>query len=105
MHDNAHTIPQHVLSLLQSLRSRHLFANIEYEVDELRRDIAMCKRAKENGIQSVFVHDRCIVEPGILFTNQGQHYTVRPFPDLDHHLICSLISGLLALPPQVGGNR
>jgi deoxyribodipyrimidine photo-lyase len=83
IHGNAQTIPQHILSLLQSLRARHLFANIEYEVDELRRDIAMCKLAKENGIQSVFVHDRCIVEPGVVFSKQGQPYTVGPFHNLD----------------------
>lgn len=55
-----------------------LFANIEYEVDEIRRDIAVCKLAKDNGILPTFVHDKLIVEPGLLSTKQGKPYTVRP---------------------------
>jgi deoxyribodipyrimidine photo-lyase len=54
-----------------------LFANIEYEVDELRRDITVCKLAKDNGILPNFVHDKLIVEPGLLFTKQGKPYGVR----------------------------
>ena len=76
MHDKHRTIPGHVLSVLQTLRASHLFANIEYEVDELQRDLATCKLAKENGIKPVYVHDKCIVEPGVLFTKQGRPYTV-----------------------------
>ncbi len=55
-----------------------MFANIEYEVDELRRDITVCSLAKERGILSTFVHDKLIVEPGSLSTKQGKPYTVRP---------------------------
>jgi len=54
-----------------------LFANIEYEVDELRRDITVCKLAKDNGILPNFVHDKLIVDPGLLSTKQGKPYAVR----------------------------
>ncbi len=53
-----------------------VYANIEYEVDEIRRDIAVCKLAKDNGIITTFVHDKLIIEPGLLSTKQGKPYTV-----------------------------
>ncbi|PIL37080.1 hypothetical protein GSI_00772 [Ganoderma sinense ZZ0214-1] len=43
------TIPAFVYDLLQQWKASHMFANIEYEVDELRRDIALCKIANETG--------------------------------------------------------
>jgi deoxyribodipyrimidine photo-lyase len=54
-----------------------MFANIEYEVDELHRDITVCKLAHDNGILPTFVHDKLVVEPGLLSTKQGKPYTVR----------------------------
>lgn len=53
-----------------------VYANIEYEVDELRRDITVCKLAKDNGIIATFVHDKLVVEPGLLSTKQSKPYTV-----------------------------
>jgi deoxyribodipyrimidine photo-lyase len=53
-----------------------VYANIEYEVDELRRDIAVCKLAKDHRIITSFVHDKLVVEPGLLSTKQGKPYTV-----------------------------
>ena len=64
------------MSLLQSVNAIRLFANIEYEVDELRRDIAVCNLAKDKGILSRFFHDKLIAEPGLLSTKQGKPYTV-----------------------------
>ena len=55
-----------------------VYANIEYEVDELRRDITVCNLAKDNGIVATFVHDKLVVEPGLLSTKQGKTYTVSP---------------------------
>jgi deoxyribodipyrimidine photo-lyase len=53
-----------------------LFANIEYEVDELRRDITVCNLAKDKGILPNFLHDKLIVEPGLLSTKQGKPFSV-----------------------------
>ena len=53
-----------------------LFANIEYEVDELRRDITVCNLAKDNRILPHFFHDKLIVEPGLLSTKQGKPFSV-----------------------------
>ena len=51
-------------------------ANMEYEVDELRRDIDVCKLARAGGIRAHFVHDKLSVPPGELATKQGKQYTV-----------------------------
>jgi deoxyribodipyrimidine photo-lyase len=71
-------VPSHVLSLLESFGATQIFANIEYELDELRRDIKLCALAKEKGIKVELFHDRCIVEPGVVKTGQGKTYTVSP---------------------------
>lgn len=59
------------------MNASRLFANIEYEVDELRRDINVCNLANERDILPTFVHDKLVVEPGLLSTKQGKPYAVR----------------------------
>jgi deoxyribodipyrimidine photo-lyase len=76
LHSQRRTLPSHVISFLQSVKAIRVYANIEYEIDELRRDIAVCKLAKESGIVTTFVHDKLVVEPGLLSTKQGKPYTV-----------------------------
>ena len=62
-----------------------MYANIEYEVDELRRDIKILELAKQQGIKCSFVHDKLLVEPGTLFTQQGKPFAVSVtlFPSTD----------------------
>ncbi|KIK42534.1 hypothetical protein CY34DRAFT_23937 [Suillus luteus UH-Slu-Lm8-n1] len=75
-HTPRKTIPTRVISVLQTLQATRLFANIEYEVDELRRDIEVCSLAQNAGIRPTYVHDRCIIEPGVVKTKEGRTYTV-----------------------------
>ncbi|KAH8999252.1 DNA photolyase, FAD-binding/Cryptochrome [Lactarius akahatsu] len=75
-HASRRTLPSYVVSFLQSVNATRLFANIEYEVDELRRDITVCNLANEAGILPTLVHDKLIVEPGLLSTKQGKPYSV-----------------------------
>ncbi|EPT03717.1 hypothetical protein FOMPIDRAFT_1115869 [Fomitopsis schrenkii] len=71
------TLPDYVLSLMKEWKATMLFANMEYEVDELRRDIKLSELAKEDGgITCTFVHDRCIIAPGKVHTKDGRGYTV-----------------------------
>lgn len=50
---------------------------MEYEVDELRRDIKLAELCAGDGtIQPIFVADKLIVEPGKLETKQGKQYAV-----------------------------
>lgn len=71
------TIPAEVISLAQAWEASHIFANLEYEVDELRRDIALCELAQEAGnIETSFHHDYVLVQPGKVMTGAGKPYSV-----------------------------
>ena len=48
----------------------HVFANYEYEVDELRRDINFLSDVSKVANLS-FHHDQCVVEPGTMTTGSG----------------------------------
>ena len=76
-HKPRRTLPEKVISLLEEWHVKGLYANIEYEVDELRRDIRVCELGHKRGIGCSFVHDKLIVEPGILKTKEGRAYAVR----------------------------
>ncbi|KZT12525.1 DNA photolyase [Laetiporus sulphureus 93-53] len=70
-------IPAYVLSLLKEWNATRLYANIEYEVDELRRDIKVCELAKQTGkVACSFIHDKCIVPPGMVLTKTEKPYMV-----------------------------
>ncbi|KAF8556978.1 hypothetical protein OG21DRAFT_1435920 [Imleria badia] len=75
-HTPRHTIPSKVVSLLESFQCTGLFANMEYEVDELRRDLKVLALSKEKGIRPHYFHDRCIIEPGLIKTKDGKAHTV-----------------------------
>lgn len=65
-----------MVSFCEKLQAYDLYANIEYEVDELRRDIELHKIATSKAIEAHFVHDKCIIEPGTLVTKQEKPYAV-----------------------------
>ncbi|KAG5981145.1 hypothetical protein E4U55_003255 [Claviceps digitariae] len=69
-------VPDRILELLEEWGSRHLFANMEYEVDELRREAAMVRDLSENGKAFEVVHDTCVVPPGELKSGSGNQYAV-----------------------------
>lgn len=71
------TIPAKLVALLQEWKTGIMYANIEHEVDELRRDIKVTNLANAAGISAVFCQDRCVVEPFQLTTQQGKPYAVR----------------------------
>jgi deoxyribodipyrimidine photolyase len=58
------------------LHSTRLYANIEYECDELRRDTQFCELAKAKGVCATFVHNKCIIEPGVVVGKSGKTYAV-----------------------------
>ncbi|KAK2599929.1 DNA photolyase phr1 [Conoideocrella luteorostrata] len=69
-------IPDRILELMEQWGSRHLFANMEYEVDELRREATMVRDLSENGKSFEVVHDTCVVPPGQLQSGSGNQYAV-----------------------------
>ncbi|KAK9429340.1 CDP photolyase [Lipomyces doorenjongii] len=70
-------LPTRIIQLCEKFGARHLFCNIEYEVDELRREALLIRRcADDAGIDFTVVHDTCVVQPGELATKQGKQYAV-----------------------------
>lgn len=69
-------IPEQVINMLQSWNCTRLYANISYEVDELRRDIGTHDIGKANNIKCEFIQDKLIINPGVLKTKEGKAYTV-----------------------------
>lgn len=69
-------IPRRIFELCEEWGANHLFANIEYEVDELRRDAAMVGEGLERGIAFEVVADTCVVAPGELSSGTGKQYAV-----------------------------
>ncbi|KAI1960306.1 DNA photolyase phr1 [Ophidiomyces ophidiicola] len=69
-------IPKRIVELCQEWGSQHLFANLEYEVDELRREAKVIRLCAEKAIKFDALHDTCVVRPGVLTTQQGKQYAV-----------------------------
>ncbi|KAL6237135.1 hypothetical protein BDW75DRAFT_204760 [Aspergillus navahoensis] len=69
-------IPQRIIRLCQEWGVNHLFANLEYEVDELRREGKLIRLCAKNGIRFETAHDTCVVPPGLLSSQQGKQYAV-----------------------------
>ncbi|KAJ5108209.1 Cryptochrome/DNA photolyase class 1 [Penicillium angulare] len=78
MESQAHrkNIPSRVVELLQKWEANHLCANMEYEVDELRRDAKLVHLCAKKNIDFTPSHDTCVVPPGALSTQQGKQYAV-----------------------------
>lgn len=76
-YDRRLTIPRRLVTeVFPELKATHVFANIEYEVDELRRDIATVRRGRESGIDVQCVHDRLVVPPGRITSQAGKPMSV-----------------------------
>lgn len=69
-------LPDRVLELMEEWGASHLYANIEYEVDELRRETHLIRDLSENGKAFEVVHDHCVVPPGELVSGSGKQYAV-----------------------------
>lgn len=59
-----------VLKFLRDNNVSYIFANYEYEVDELRRDIRFVRDAKNDCILRLH-HDQTVMEPGTITTEAG----------------------------------
>ena len=69
-------IPDRIFELCKQWGASHLYTNIEYEVDELRREALMTREGLKKGIAVTAVHDTCVVAPGELSTGSGNQYAV-----------------------------
>ena len=69
-------IPGRIFELCEKWGASHLYANVEYEVDELRREARMVREGLAKGIAFTVVPDTCVVGPGELKTGSGAQYAV-----------------------------
>lgn len=69
-------ISTRIFQLCEEWGATHLFANMEYEVDELRREARMVRDGVEKGVAVEVVHDTCVVAPGALTSGSGKQYAV-----------------------------
>ncbi|KAG9086554.1 hypothetical protein FRC06_003028 [Ceratobasidium sp. 370] len=75
-HTPRKTLPEEIIKLVRKWGAARLYANIEYQVDELRRDLQIVHLATLGNIRVEFFSDRCVVEPGALATKSGNQYAV-----------------------------
>jgi len=73
------TIPAKIIEHSETYEATSLFANMDYEVDELRRDIEVCKLAAPKNLQVNIPHNRAVIEPGVILNKNQQAYGVRRF--------------------------
>lgn len=69
-------VPASIVSLCEAWGSKHVFCNIEYEVDELRREERLVRLGLQKGIAFETVHDDVLVPPGRLTNGSGKQYSV-----------------------------
>ena len=69
-------IPNRIFELCEKWGASHLFANKEYEVDELRREARMVRAGLEKGVAFMVEPDTCVVAPGELKSGGGTQYAV-----------------------------
>lgn len=69
-------LPGRLIDLAKDWKANHIFCNIEYEVDELRREAKLVEGCLKSGIDFTAVHDDTIIPPGHLQTGGGKQYAV-----------------------------
>ena len=69
-------IPDRILELCDKWNASHLYCNIEYEVDELRREALITEKALDKNIAFYAEPDTCVVSPGELTSGKGTQYAV-----------------------------
>ncbi|KAJ8132630.1 hypothetical protein O1611_g1004 [Lasiodiplodia mahajangana] len=69
-------IPDRIVEFMEEWGASHLFTNMEYEVDELRREAGMVKLCADRGLAMEVFHDTCVVPPGALSSGSGKQYAV-----------------------------
>jgi deoxyribodipyrimidine photo-lyase len=74
--DKRKDVPKHILEKCQEWGANHVCCNIEYEVDELRREAKLVKMCLEKGIDFNPIHDDVVVTPGALMSGSGNQYSV-----------------------------
>lgn len=99
-------VPGVVARVAKELKAVEVTANIEYEVNEAARDAQTKKLLEDAKIKFTTKHDQCVVEPGLVRTQQGKVYTVfTPFKNSWIKHVNADVGKTLALSPEPALNR
>jgi deoxyribodipyrimidine photo-lyase len=66
------TIVPKLAEFVENHDAQRVFANFEYEIDEVRRDIKVLQTADEGEWSLELYHDQTVMEPGMLTTGAGK---------------------------------
>lgn len=69
-------LPDRFMELVNEWSASHVYTNIEYEVDELRREALLTRKLLERGVSFNAVADTCVVSPGELASQSGGQFAV-----------------------------
>lgn len=70
------TLPARLFQLCEQWGASHVYCNIEYEVDELRREASLTRQCLHHGVSFTAVHDTCVVRPGELKSGAGGQISI-----------------------------
>ena len=59
-----------IVNFVKSNKTSHVYANFEYEVDEIRRDLNFLEQIGKD-VQVSMYHDQTVIEPGLVRTGSG----------------------------------
>lgn len=69
-------VPARIAEVAEKNNCQRVYFNLEYEVNEKRRDDAVIALLKKKNLEVAVFHDRVLIEPGKILTGQGKPYTV-----------------------------
>ena len=69
-------IPNIILDLANTFHVQHVFANKQYEINELQRDQLVCSLLSSHEKKLHCLDDQSILKPNQLKTGKGEYYTV-----------------------------
>jgi deoxyribodipyrimidine photo-lyase len=70
------SLPKAITALAEKHSITAVFANRQYEVNEVSRDAALTKLLEKKGVRLHLFDDQCIVPPGAVFKQDGSAYSV-----------------------------
>lgn len=74
--DKRREIPAFIVEFCKKWEIKDVFCNIEYEVDELRREAKLVQVCLDEDINFTPIHDDVVVQPGQLASGAGKQYAV-----------------------------
>ncbi len=74
--ERTNQIADRLIEVVRSTRCDGLFFNHEYEINERRRDEAVLRRLQALGVTARSFHDRVLLDPAVVRTDEGRCYSV-----------------------------